>query len=102
MDNLLLIFCPLGHFYSANVRRKVGDDGGVNNLSVGPEGSLAQIMMGPTGVTVSGTMASMLMVQPLGISTMTPMMNLMAQGPITFVSPPFNENAFETTVAGTN
>jgi type VI secretion system secreted protein VgrG len=56
-------------------------------LNVGPSGALAQIMMGPTGVTVSGTMASMLMVQPMGISTMTPMMNLMAEGPITFVSP---------------
>ncbi len=58
-------------------------------LSVGPGGTLAQIMMGPTGVTISGTPMSQLMVQPMGISTLptTPLMNLMAAGPITFVSP---------------
>jgi type VI secretion system secreted protein VgrG len=56
-------------------------------LSVGPSGTLAQIVMGPMGVTVSGTPMSQLMVQPMGISTMTPMMNLVAEGPITFVSP---------------
>jgi phage baseplate assembly protein gpV len=56
-------------------------------LSVGPGGLLAQIVMGPTGVTMSGTPLSQLMVQPSGISTMTPMMNLMSMVPITFVSP---------------
>jgi len=59
-------------------------------LSVGPGGTLAQIQMGPMGVTISGTPASQLMVQPMGISTMTPMMNLMAEGPISFVSPMVN------------
>jgi hypothetical protein len=44
-------------------------------------------MMSPAGVMISGTPMSQLMVQPAGINTMTPMMNLMAQGPITFVSP---------------
>ena len=56
-------------------------------LNIGPGGSIAQIAMGPAGVTISGTPLSQLMVQPAGISTSTPMMNLMAQGPITFVSP---------------
>jgi type VI secretion system secreted protein VgrG len=55
-------------------------------LSVGPGGTLAQIVMGPTGVTISGTPASQLMVQPTGIMTATPMMNL-TYGPVTFVSP---------------
>jgi type VI secretion system secreted protein VgrG len=56
-------------------------------LNVGPGGLFAQIMMGPTGVMISGTPMSQLMVQPMGISTMTPMMNLAAMGPITFASP---------------
>jgi type VI secretion system secreted protein VgrG len=56
-------------------------------LNVGPAGVLAQVMMTPLGVTVSGTMASMLAVQPMGISTMTPMMTLGAAGPITFAAP---------------
>ncbi len=56
-------------------------------LNFGPSGTLAQIMMGPTGITLSATPMSQLMIQPTGITTMTPMMNLMAEGPITFVSP---------------
>ena len=41
-------------------------------LSVGPGGTLAQIVMDATGVTISGTPASQLMIQPSGITTMTP------------------------------
>ncbi len=55
-------------------------------LSVGPGGSLAQIKMDPSGVTISGTPASQLMVQPSGITTVTPMLNF-TMGPVTFVSP---------------
>ena len=55
-------------------------------LSVGPGGLLAQIKMDPTGVTISGTPASQLMVQPSGITTMTPMVTV-GFGPVTFVSP---------------
>ena len=56
-------------------------------LNVGPEGLLSQIVMNATGITLSATPASMLMIQPEGISTMTPMINFMAEGPINFVSP---------------
>ena len=55
-------------------------------LNVGPGGLLAQIVMNASGVTVSGTPASQLMVQPSGITTVTPMMTL-TYGPVTFVSP---------------
>ena len=55
-------------------------------LSVGPGGSLAQIKMDPSGVTISGTPASQLMVQPSGMTTVTPMLNF-SMGPVTFVSP---------------
>ena len=41
-------------------------------LSVGPGGLLAQIKMDASGVTISGTPVSQLMVQPSGITTMTP------------------------------
>jgi type VI secretion system secreted protein VgrG len=55
-------------------------------LSVGPGGVLAQIKMDPTGVTISGTPASQLMVQPSGITTLTPMVTV-GFGPVTFISP---------------
>ena len=55
-------------------------------LSVGPGGALAQIKMDPSGVTISGTPASQLMVQPSGITTVTPTLNF-TMGPVTFVSP---------------
>ena len=41
-------------------------------LSVGPGGLLAQIRMDASGVTISGTPVSQLMVQPSGITTVTP------------------------------
>jgi len=56
-------------------------------LNVGPEGLLSQIVMNASGITLSATPLSMLMIQPEGISTMTPMITFMAEGPITFVSP---------------
>jgi type VI secretion system secreted protein VgrG len=56
-------------------------------LSVGPGGLLAQIVMGPDGVTISGTPISQLMVQPEGISTMTPMITFTAMAEVTFVTP---------------
>ena len=59
-------------------------------LNIGPSGSIAQIVMSPTGVTISGTPLSQLMVQPQGVSTMTPMINMMAEGPINMVSPMVN------------
>jgi type VI secretion system secreted protein VgrG len=52
-------------------------------LSVGPGGLAAQIQMDATGVTVSGTPASQLMVQPSGITTMTPTITFL-YGPVTF------------------
>jgi type VI secretion system secreted protein VgrG len=55
-------------------------------LNVGPGGLAAQIQMNATGVTVSGTPASQLMVQPMGITTLTPMMTF-SYGPVTFASP---------------
>jgi hypothetical protein len=55
-------------------------------LSVGPGGVIAQIMMGPSGVTISGTPASQLMVQPSGVTTLTPTMTF-SYGPVTFISP---------------
>jgi type VI secretion system secreted protein VgrG len=55
-------------------------------LNVGPGGLAAQIQMDATGVTVSGTPASQLMVQPMGITTLTPMMTF-SYGPVTFASP---------------
>ena len=55
-------------------------------LNVGPEGLIAQIVMGPDGVKVSGTPASQLMVQPSGITTLTPTMTF-GYGPVTFASP---------------
>ena len=55
-------------------------------LSVGPEGVFAKIVMDPSGVTISGTPASQLMVEPSGITTVTPMLNF-TMGPVTFVSP---------------
>ena len=56
-------------------------------LNVGPEGLLSQIVMNATGITLSATPASQLMIQPEGITTMTPTITFMAEGPITFVSP---------------
>ena len=61
-------------------------DGSSITLSVGPGGAVAQIRMDATGVTISGTPASTLMVQPMGITTKTPMTTL-TMGPVTFVSP---------------
>jgi type VI secretion system secreted protein VgrG len=55
-------------------------------LNVGPGGLAAQIQMDATGVTVSGTPASQLMVQPSGITTLTPTMTF-SYGPVTFASP---------------
>jgi type VI secretion system secreted protein VgrG len=54
-------------------------------LNVGPGGILAQIVMGPTGVTISGTPASQLMVQPSGIMTVTPTLTF-TYGPALFAS----------------
>jgi type VI secretion system secreted protein VgrG len=56
-------------------------------LSVGPGGLLAQIVMDATGVTISGTPISQLMVQPEGISTLTPMITFTAMAEVTFVTP---------------
>jgi len=55
-------------------------------LSVGPGGAIAQIKMDPSGVTISGTPVSQLMVQPSGITTMTPTVTV-GFGPVTFASP---------------
>ena len=55
-------------------------------LSVGPDGLLAQIKMDASGVTISGTPVSQLMVQPSGITTMTPTVTV-GFGPVTFASP---------------
>ena len=55
-------------------------------LSVGIEGAIAQIKLDPTGVTISGTMASQLLVQPQGITTLTPM-TVFTYGPVGFLSP---------------
>jgi type VI secretion system secreted protein VgrG len=54
-------------------------------LSVGPEGLLAQIKMDASGVTISGTPVSQLMVQPSGITTMTPTL-MFGIGPAVFTS----------------
>jgi type VI secretion system secreted protein VgrG len=54
-------------------------------LNVGPGGILAQIVMGPSGVTISGTPASQLMVQPSGIMTVTPTLTF-TYGPALFAS----------------
>lgn len=59
-------------------------------LNVGPSGLIAQIQMGPMGVTISGTPLSQLMVQPSGIQTMTPMIDFMSIGPVSFVTPMVN------------
>ena len=56
-------------------------------LSVGPGGLLAQIVMNASGVTISGTPISQLMVQPEGISTLTPMITFTAMAEVTFVTP---------------
>ena len=73
-------------------------------LSVGPGGTIAQIRMDPSGVTISGTPASQLMVQPDGITTMTPNV-LVGYGPVTFASPsvtiPVAEIGVATIGAGT-
>jgi type VI secretion system secreted protein VgrG len=73
-------------------------------LSVGPEGILAQIRMDASGVTISGTPISQLMVQPSGITTSTPEVTV-AFGPVTFASPsvtiPNAEIAVATIGAGT-
>jgi type VI secretion system secreted protein VgrG len=73
-------------------------------LSVGPDGILAQIRMDATGVTISGTPISQLMVQPSGITTMTPTVTV-GFGPVTFASPsvtiPIAEIGVATIGAGT-
>jgi len=60
--------------------------------------------MDPSGVTISGTPISQLMVQPAGITTMTPMVTV-GIGPVTFVSPsvtiPIAEIGVATIGAGT-
>ena len=61
-------------------------DGSSITLSVGPGGAAAQIRMDASGVTVSGTLASQLMVQPSGITTMTPLLTF-AFGPAMFTGP---------------
>jgi type VI secretion system secreted protein VgrG len=52
-------------------------------LSVGPGGAIAQVKLDPSGVTISGTPVSQLMVQPSGITTMTPTITFLS-GPVTF------------------
>jgi type VI secretion system secreted protein VgrG len=73
-------------------------------LSVGPGGFLAQIRMDESGVTISGTPISQLMVQPSGITTATPTVTV-AFGPVTFASPsvtiPIAEIGVATIGAGT-
>ena len=73
-------------------------------LSVGPAGLLAQIRMDASGVTISGTPVSQLMVQPSGITTATPTVTV-AFGPVTFASPsvtiPVAEIGVATIGAGT-
>jgi type VI secretion system secreted protein VgrG len=54
-------------------------------LNVGPGGILAQIVMSAAGVTISGTPASQLMVQPSGIMTTTPTLTF-TYGPALFAS----------------
>jgi type VI secretion system secreted protein VgrG len=54
-------------------------------LNVGPGGILAQIVMSAAGVTISGTPASQLMVQPSGIMTTTPTLTF-TYGPAVFAS----------------
>jgi type VI secretion system secreted protein VgrG len=54
-------------------------------LNVGPEGLIAQIKMDPSGVTISGTPMSQLMVMPSGITTMTPTL-FFGLGPAVFAS----------------
>jgi type VI secretion system secreted protein VgrG len=54
-------------------------------LNVGPGGILAQIVMDASGVTVSGTPASQLMVQPSGVTTVTPTLTF-TYGPALFAS----------------
>jgi hypothetical protein len=43
--------------------------------------------MNASGVTISGTPISQLMVQPEGISTLTPMITFTAMAEVTFVTP---------------
>jgi type VI secretion system secreted protein VgrG len=73
-------------------------------LSVGPEGLFAKIRMDASGVTISGTPVSQLMVQPSGITTATPTVTV-AWGPVTFASPsvtiPIAEIGVATIGAGT-
>jgi type VI secretion system secreted protein VgrG len=54
-------------------------------LSVGPGGAIAQVKLDPSGVTISGTPASQLMVQPSGITTVTPTL-MFTYGPALFAS----------------
>lgn len=73
-------------------------------LSVGPDGALAQIRMDTTGITISSTPASVLVVEPTGITTLTTEV-LIGSGPVTFVSPsvtiPIAEIGLATIGAGT-
>ena len=73
-------------------------------LSVGPGGLLSQIRMDASGVTISSTPVSQLMVQPDGITTMTPTVTV-GFGPVTFASPsvtiPVAEIGVATIGAGT-
>jgi phage baseplate assembly protein gpV len=54
-------------------------------LSVGPGGAIAQVKLDPSGVTISGTPASQLMVQPPGVTTVTPTLTF-TYGPALFAS----------------
>ncbi len=70
----------------AGVGTQIKMDASSITLSVGPGGLAAQIRMDASGVTISGTPVSQLMVQPSGITTLTPLLNF-GIGPATFTGP---------------
>jgi hypothetical protein len=55
-------------------------------LNVGPVGAIAQVKLDPSGVTISGTGASTLAVQPAGVSIMTPTYSVEAIASINLMS----------------
>ena len=78
-------------------------------LNVGPFGLLAKIEMGPTGIIMSGTPISQVMIQPMGVTVTTPMVNMTAMAavnvaaPVTNIAPIVNVgvlNALSGTVGG--
>ena len=71
----------------AGVGTQIKMDASSITLSVGPGGLAAQIRMDASGVTISGTPGSQLMVQPSGITTMTPTLLNFGIGPATFTGP---------------